>query len=520
MSNNHSMPFDNLYLEELGGLLRDNTPSPRLSVYKNNYLSNIFGQNKNEKLKYKYSNIFFSDLYNYYENFGLYNIILKEFFETLSLIFGIFFILFTFSMINWGSMLQCKESNIKMCGDIFLYINFNYPNLFITSLVGVGSFFILLKILVFLSKLKYLRYISRYYESILEIDNKTIQITCWKDIIKKISKDSRISIESITNIILKNDNYYIALLNNNIININTNFYTKQLDFMLKYIIFNNLENIDAISLRKKFIFYGFVNLILSPFIFIYLCMYLFVSYIDDFYYNTDVIGSRRYSLYAKWKFRQYNELPHFFNKRINISVKHANEYISQFRYPSFEIIAKFISILSGGFVGLFIILSILDESILIYVNFLDRSLIFYAGIIGAISSYSRNLIKSTEKKIYDPNIIMMENIYKYTLYMPNTWENNAHTYEVRDEFLHLFRYIIVMFFYDLISVITTPIILIFTLPKRSFDIAYFIKNNTLIIDDDVGKICSFSSLYVEDLYNNKKMERSIYLFKENHYFEK
>ena len=114
----------------------------------------------------------------------------------------------------------------------------------------------------------------------------------------------------------------------------------------------------------------------------------------------------------------------------------------------------------------------------------------------------------------------MENIYKYTLYMPNTWENNAHTYEVRDEFLHLFRYIIVMFFYDLISVITTPIILIFTLPKRSFDIAYFIKNNTLIIDDDVGKICSFSSLYVEDLYNNKKMERSIYLFKENHYFEK
>ena len=40
MSNNHSMPFDNLYLEELGGLLRDNTPSPRLSVYKNNYLSN------------------------------------------------------------------------------------------------------------------------------------------------------------------------------------------------------------------------------------------------------------------------------------------------------------------------------------------------------------------------------------------------------------------------------------------------------------------------------------------------
>ena len=36
---------------------------------------------------------------------------------------------------------------------------------------------------------------------------------------------------------------------------------------------------------------------------------------DEFYSNKDILGSRRYSELAKWKFRDYNELSHFFEKR-------------------------------------------------------------------------------------------------------------------------------------------------------------------------------------------------------------
>ena len=296
----YSKRYEEFDFNEIGSLLQRKTPEPSSSNL-NNYLMNIFGSNiKKEKKDYRYSDIFFSDIYHYYENFGLYNIVLKEILEILSLIFGLFLILFIFSMIDWESILKCRDNNPENCGDIFLYINFRFPNLFIVSLLIIGSFFVLTRMAIFISNLKYLKYIHRYYESTLKIK----QINSWKDIIKEVSKDSGISVENITNIIMKKDNYYTALINNHIISINPNFYTKQLDFIVRHIIFNNLEKLDSSYLRKQFIIYGFLNLILSPFIFIYLCMYLFVSYVDEFYYNTEIIGTRRYSLYAKCKFRQ------------------------------------------------------------------------------------------------------------------------------------------------------------------------------------------------------------------------
>ena len=57
-------------------------------------------------------------------------------------------------------------------------------------------------------------------------------------------------------------------------------------------------------------------------------------------------------------------------------MKYANEYTKQFPSIMIENIAKFIAFISGAFIFLFILFSIFDENILIYVTFLNRSLIF------------------------------------------------------------------------------------------------------------------------------------------------
>ena len=109
---------------------------------------------------------------------------------------------------------------------------------------------------------------------------------------------------------------------------------------------------------------GIINLILSPFILIYnIISFIFLN-IDELYINKKVLGPRRYTLYFKWKMRQYNELEHHFNYRLNRSLKHSIEYTKQFPSLFTENIAKFKLLLSGGFIVFFLILSVLDENIL------------------------------------------------------------------------------------------------------------------------------------------------------------
>lgn len=101
------------------------------------------------------------------------------------------------------------------------------------------------------------------------------------------------------------------------------------------------------SLKTRFIFMGVMNAILAPFIVIYLLLYSFFRYFDvssterpmmyntltsiqQYHKNPSSIGSRNYTLYAQWKFREFNELPHLFERRLARSHPIASEYIDQF----------------------------------------------------------------------------------------------------------------------------------------------------------------------------------------------
>jgi len=49
---------------------------------------------------------------------------------------------------------------------------------------------------------------------------------------------------------------------------------------------------------------------------------------------------RTYNLLAQWKFRQFNELPHDFEKRLNRSYESAMTYLNQFPNSRITIISK------------------------------------------------------------------------------------------------------------------------------------------------------------------------------------
>lgn len=75
---------------------------------------------------------------------------------------------------------------------------------------------------------------------------------------------------------------------------------------------------------------GFLNLVFAPFIVLYLVVYSFFRYFEEYRNNPSSIGGRQYTPYAEWKFREFNELPHLFERRVDQSYVFAKEYIDQF----------------------------------------------------------------------------------------------------------------------------------------------------------------------------------------------
>ena len=513
--NNHLLENEDVFSKEMIEQLGKCIVNDKNKNKNNSFLMNIFGINKQNNIINKV-NLFYYNLYEYYYRGGFLTIILSYILEIFSLFFGISFMIFVFILLDWNKILQCgKENDIQDCGEIFIYINPKYPNFFCFLFLLFAIVFTIYRIFLFISNYKSILETQYFFENELNISSYELPTMKWSDIIKKISEYHNISIEDITNIILKKENYIIALINENIINISKSLYTKQLELNIKYILLNDIENINKIkNINTKFIVLGIINLFFSIFIFIYLVLYFFISNVDELASNKYTLGSRTYTLFAKRKFRNYNEYKHYFKKRLNKSLSYSSEYIKQFPSPLLEILGKFLGLIAGTFIGLFLIFSLLDESILLYVRLFDRSLIFYTGIFGAISAASRSLIKSPNDSIYNPEDIMKK-VFKYTYYMPFEWNDKCNTYYVRNEFLKMFKYKLFLFLTDLIGVITTPIILIFVLPKQSEKIINFLTNNT-VYKKETGNICIFSQF--QNINNNKKMELSISMFKENSEF--
>jgi len=468
---------------------------------------------------------FYKDIYLYYIKGGFYNIILGDIIEILSLIFSILFILGTFLFLDWENIILCgkmydkNDKTIKDCGDISDYLTYKYivvPNFFqglILTFVSGIIVYVVYKFVYLLFEWSKFYKIDRYYVNTLNIPRNYLHSKSWEDIILLVSNYNNVSFDDITNIILKKENFFVSFIDNNIFKISNEYFTRQLEYNLYYGFDpSSLINKDTGYIRKKLFILSALNIIFSPFIMMYIITSFIFSNIDELYINKKVLGPRRYTPYFKWKIRQYNELEHYFQERVNMSIKYANEYTRQFPSIMLENISKFTAFISGAFIFLFLVFSIFDENILLYVKFMDRSLIFYTGVIGSISAVARGFIKEPENSIYDPNKVM-EKISKYTLYLPNTWKDNANNIVVRNEFLCFFNYILVIFFYEILGIIRTPYML-FLISKESKNIENFIKHN-IIYKKNIGSICA-SADFKNKSNNSEKLSSSIMSFSDTY----
>jgi len=115
--------------------------------------------------------------------------------------------------------------------------------------------------------------------------------------------------------------------------------------------------------------------------------------------------------------------------------------------------------------------------------------LFYITVFASILGVARGMIPE-ENRVFDPELLMTE-VIQYTHYMPDEWKDQLHSKQVHQEFGELFTVKIVLFLQEIVSVITTPFVLWFSLPPCAPALIDFFHDFTVWVPGR-GYICSFA----------------------------
>ncbi|GMY06217.1 autophagy-related protein 9-like [Fagus crenata] len=483
--------------------------------------------------------LFFERLYSYYCEKGLWCIIIKWIVELLSLGFTICFSGFFLLYVDWNGLRNAKcgmdavESGIKPC-ELAKEALHQHPltpltltKAIIVGYLGIFSIYWIFCFLRFFAQLKDTLGIRHFYYNNLHVTDNEIQTMPWATILEKVVRLQSsqqlcvvkdLSAHDIVMRLMRKENYLIGMLNKGVlafpisqwvpgvgpmVKFGSNgrhrlILTKTLEWTLNWCILQSMFDrnfcvkrafiSNPTTLKKRLMVVGLAMLLLSPFLVIFMLVYLFLRHAEQFYNHPSTASSRRWSTLSKWLFRQYNEVDHLFKHRVNSSVEHASNYLKQFPSPIISIIAKFISFVSGGFAAILIIIAFLEESLL-EGHIFGRNLFWYAAVFGTITAISRAAV-TDELLVLDPEG-EMSMVVQHTHYMPKRWRGKENTEMVHIEFETLFQYTGMMLLEEMASIFLTPYLLIFVVPKRVDDILQFIADFTVNVEG-VGHVCSFS----------------------------
>jgi autophagy-related protein 9 len=463
---------------------------------------------------------FLIEIYNYYFGQGFLCILIDNLLNIFGLLFLILYSVFLFECVDYPTLYS--EHNLRKAIQIS---NIKNAGFFTIICIIMTSFIFVYKLSGLIDKIKRTRKVKDWYINHLNIDETQIKFTKWSTIIDKLVELSdnklftKINKLDIINRIMRKNNYFIAMVDLNILDLNIYIpFYGQYSFLSKYLewnihkcisnfIFdsdsqvkkvflhssNSEETLNKLQdeLRKRFLTMTIINLTCLPFILLFQLTYFFFKYAEEYRRDPHLLGLRQYSHYSRWKFREYNELPHIFEQRLNMSYDDANKYISHFSNKISVMIKQFIVFIASSFIIFLTIISIQDEDILFNEVTSGKSVLWYIGILGGIIGLCK-FIRSSDDKVYKPDVLL-KRVSLYTHYYPENWINKEYHTDTYQEFSKFFQIKIFSLLEELFSFIITPYVLYFKLRKDTNKIVNFFINYTSY-NNNVGNMCSFANM--------------------------
>lgn len=502
--------------------------------------------------------LFLTNLYKYFIGRGFRNIIVTQIVNLSLVTFLVLFCIWLFSCVRFDILMNMRDpGQVYHISQIINWSGLASMHWYLViSLILFCAFFVW-KIIRIGYDTQKMREMQHFYNVHLAISDFELSTIRWQKVVEKVQElqeqhhfylgKDEFTLHNVANHVLKKENYLVAMFNKEIFDFtiphtHAPFFTKTMEWNIQYAMINYLFD-DRMKLKKDFLDFhkreelanglqkrltlmAVLNLILAPFLGLFLIFWGVFERGQEFYKTPSKLSSRRWSHLAKWNFREFNELPHVFYERMKLSTKYADEYLQQFPNYWLSDIAKLGAFIISTFLFVMFIGMFLNDTILFHLELgADKSVFWWMGILSTALLVARGFIK--ESYIFYPEK-KLKKVAEYIHYIPEEWIDNASKYRVKYRFLQLYEYRVWVMFKEILGIIINPIMMLTRLRNDSLAIVDFVRDYTLS-HPQLGNVCKFSVFeYSDDPMMNsqklsqlnnvcrlKKMEKSVFYFKQN-----
>ena len=485
---------------------------------------------------------FFRRAYRYYRGGGAYNIILARCADAAGVLFVLLTLLFLTTCVDYGAVANRVSKAYTPC-------TLPAPSLFepdcgqpapmsfarllhlhpaaLAFLAGLGltwtAFF-----LAFVYELPALFEMRAFYTKVLRIDNTYLQTVRWSTVLARLSEAQRVhemcitqrelSWLEITNLIMRKENYLIALYNHDCLDVRLRlpgvraegfpFLPASLDRAIRRVItsffFDRSNNVKARvkgsnpsdhealsrSLRNSFRLLGLTSLLLAPVLIVYRIAVFSFQNSGDLRGYTGSLATRTWTRYARWRLREFCEVDHYFQQRLSRSYRAAKRFVGMFNSRPLAIAARSGTFLAGGAALVLVVLGVIFDEEFFFADLTPgRSVSWWLGVLGATLAVCRSAVPD-ENLIVSP-AKQLRLVASQTHYMPSEWVRNEDSFRTYYGFSFLFQYQLFVALEEIVGVLITPYMLLVRLPKCADDIVAFFHNYTLH-QEGIGDVCSFA----------------------------
>ena len=465
--------------------------------------------------------IFFTRTYEHWKEGGLRGVIGGRLVSLVVLAFSVMFSSFLLLCIDWSAIVHCNGEGAARCESVAVltWRQVEKPSL-LTYVVGLYfllfSLYWLSHLLSFFYSLPSVLFIHSFYRSHLALDDEAVVAMSWGDVLQRLEAVQererlcvvkRLNGLDITNRIMRRDNYMIALVNAQLLDVSPSWswlwsfgryeaieekgdeaaarvhsaswmYGTMLDSIVRLCVIDCLFSSDfrlspsftslhaAHWLRRRFVLFGLFTLIFLPFLFLFLVLLFVLRHAEELHTKKSLSSSRQWSLLSQWRLREYNELPHFFHRRLSLASLHASAYIEQFPAVLTSLFASAIAYCAAAVVGVLLLLGASGGVMSAFV--LERSLWWWLAAFSALLAVSRSFIHTPPSVSPTPTspALTFASLVSYTHYHPRQWRGREHTATVMRDVAAMYASKLTLFANELLALLACPFVLLMVLAQR------------------------------------------------------
>lgn len=197
--------------------------------------------------------------------------------------------------------------------------------------------------------------------------------------------------------------------------------------------------------------------------------------------------------------REFNELPHFFERRLGPSYESAENYLKLFtQNPIVTSLGRIMVFIGGSLGAVLLVFAAINDSILLHVKISDWNLLWYVGILGVVYSAGKSILpdpnvhpKYTRNLFADMDATLAQ-VTAHTHHYPESWKGSGWRRRTYKEFSKMFKYKTQLFVMEVVSVIMAPLVLCISLPKCAEQICEFVLTTKTEVPG-AGDVCGFAT---------------------------